>query len=189
VYNCCVVYIVVRVAWCVWRDECHGRRLTAEGFDGKPNDLCTMLYDILEQHHAISIGRGLPDQSWHHRVDQDYAKCRVPWWKVISRDACLGKQPSRIWCVSVCEMKALLAGFFYVLVWNVCMRYHSRAPGAPVSKDFWSSVCHERLFLQSEELERCMVSPRIFLYNYRNMKSWQLCHSCYWPNLKVCSFS
>ena len=57
VYNCCVVYIVVRVAWCVWRDECHDRRLTAEGFDGKPNGLCTMLYDILEQHHAISIAR------------------------------------------------------------------------------------------------------------------------------------
>ena len=109
--------------------------------------------------------------------------------KKISRDACLGKQPSRIWCVSVCEMKALLAGFCYVVVWNVCMRYHSRAPGAPVSKDFWSSVCHQRLFLQSEELERCMASPRIFLYNYRNMKSWQLCHLCYWPNLKVCSFS
>ena len=32
----------------------------------------TMLYPLL-------------DQSWHHRVDQDYAKCRVPWWKVISR--------------------------------------------------------------------------------------------------------
>lgn len=101
IYSSAVCITLVCIFWLPggeWRDD-HDRLLTAEGF----------------ARSELTV----------YRVDQD-GQCRVP-WKVISRDTCLGKQPSRIWCVCVWVF------WDEVIAGGLC--YHSRAAGAPVSED------------------------------------------------------